>query len=187
MNRAVFLDRDGVINRAVIRGGRPYPPAGVEELELIPGVREGLAALKSLGFLLIVFTNQPDVARGSATREAVERIHEELRAGLPLDDVLVCMHDDRDACGCRKPKPGMLLAAAEKHAIELSASLVIGDRWRDIEAGRAAGCTTILIDYGYAEKRPDPDIRVTSLEQAVNWIRRREENATGTVEDEAIR
>lgn len=171
MQRAVFLDRDGVIDRAFVRDGKPYPPRCVEELDILPGVSKALARLRSAGFKLIVVTNQPDVARGTQTRAAVEEINATLRAKLPIDDFRVCYHGDDDKCECRKPKHGALLESAKKFGIDLGASFMIGDRWRDIEAGRNAGCTTVLIDYHYAEgKHIQPDIRVNTLSEAVNWI-----------------
>jgi D-glycero-D-manno-heptose 1,7-bisphosphate phosphatase len=170
--RAVFLDRDGVLNRAIIRGGRPYPPTGLGELEILPDVPAALAALKERGFLLLVVTNQPDVARGNQQRTVVETFHEALRTALPIDDFFVCYHDDKDACSCRKPKPGLLLQAAGKYGLELKSSYLIGDRWRDIEAGQAAGCSTIWIDRGYAERAPSqaPAMRVKSCLEAARWI-----------------
>jgi D-sedoheptulose 7-phosphate isomerase len=170
--RAVFLDRDGVINRAFVRDGKPYPPPTPQELEILPGVLEALRELKSHGYKLLVVTNQPDVGRGKQSREALDEMHRSLRAQLPLDDILVCCHTDQDHCDCRKPLPGMLLEAARKHNINLAASFMVGDRWRDIEAGYNAGCRTILIDYGYSERPPDrvPDLRVGSLREAADWI-----------------
>jgi D-glycero-D-manno-heptose 1,7-bisphosphate phosphatase len=169
--RAVFLDRDGVINRAILREGKPHPPNNLAELEILPGVAEALARLHKAGFLLIVTTNQPDVARGKQTRAGVEAMHEVLRAQLPLDEIRVCYHDDAAHCECRKPAPGMLLDAAREHQIDLPSSFMVGDRWRDIESGRRAGCVTILIEYGYAERQADlPDARVASLAQAADWI-----------------
>lgn len=170
--RAVFLDRDGVLNRSVVRGGKPYPPASVEELEILPGVPEALRKLRESGFLLIGATNQPDVARGTQSREVVETIHIALLSALPLDEILVCYHDHSDNCRCRKPKPGLLLEAANKYSISLEASFMVGDRWRDIEAGRSAGCRTVFIDYGYAEKYAGnpPDLTAISLIGAVDWI-----------------
>jgi transaldolase len=172
IGRAVFLDRDGVINRAVVRDGGPYPPSTVAELEVLPGVPDALARLRAAGFRLIVVTNQPDVARGVQARETVEAIHAELLArGLPLDGFRVCYHDGEDGCDCRKPKPGLLLAAAAEDGLDLSASFMVGDRWRDVEAGRRAGCTTVFIDYGYAEpEHGRPDVRVRSLVEAADWI-----------------
>ncbi len=173
MKRAVFLDRDGVLNRAVVRDGRPYPPASADELEIIDGAAEALSRLRELGFLLIVVTNQPDVARGTQSRGEVEAIHGRLRETLPIDEFVVCYHDDSDDCGCRKPKPGGLLDAAKRHGIDLAASFMIGDRWRDVEAGQRAGCVAYFIDYGYAEKQPAPPfVRVRSLAEAAEKISR---------------
>lgn len=171
MNRAIFLDRDGVLNRAFLRDGKPSPPSGIEELEILPGVPQALERLKRAGFALIVVTNQPDVARGLTTRDAVERIHAQLRLQLPLDDVRVCYHDDPDGCACRKPKPGLLVDAADDLEIALRASYMVGDRWRDIEAGRRAGCRPVLIGHEYEEGREvRPDARVESLAEAADWI-----------------
>lgn len=173
--KAVFLDRDGVVNRPVIRGGKPYPPASVKDLEIVSGAHEKLAQLKQRGFLMIVVTNQPDVARGAQSRENVEEINRELRSSLPLDDILVCYHSDEDRCNCRKPLPGLMLRAAEVYGIDLAQSFLIGDRWRDIDAGHNAGCKTVLIDYGYSERKPaqEPEATVSSLEEATDWILRR--------------
>lgn len=170
--RAVFLDRDGVLNRAVVREGQPYPPASAAELEIFPEACGELAGLKRRGFLLIVVTNQPDVARGAQTRAAVEEIHRAMRAALPLDDIRVCWHDDPDGCACRKPRPGLLTAAAGDYGIDLARSYIIGDRWRDIDAGHNAGCSAVLIDYGYRERAPErpAEARVSSLTGAVRWI-----------------
>jgi D-glycero-D-manno-heptose 1,7-bisphosphate phosphatase len=169
--RAIFLDRDGVLNRAVVRDSKPYPPCNVHELEILPGVSEGLFRLKGAGFLLIVVSNQPDVARGTVAKDTVEGINRALGGALPIDEFRVCYHDSSAGCDCRKPKPGMLLAAAAKWNIDLSRSFIIGDRWRDTEAGQAAGCTTIFIDYGYDEKQPERvDYRAASLAEAAKII-----------------
>ncbi len=169
--RAVFLDRDGVINRAIVRQGKPYPPAGIAQLEILPGVPEALTCLRNAGFRLIVVTNQPDVARGTQAREAVEVIHAALQARLPIDEFRVCYHDDADQCQCRKPRPGLLLDAARDWGVRLDASYLVGDRWRDVEAGRRAGCVTVFVDYGYAETQPmHTDVRVRSLREGVDWI-----------------
>jgi len=172
VRRAVFLDRDGVLNRIRVEGGRLYPPASAAELQIAAGASRALTSLKEAGFLLIVVTNQPDVARGLQTRAEVENIHAVLQRALPLDDFFVCYHDDADACQCRKPRPGMLLAAAERYAVDLPHSYLVGDRWRDIDAGARAGCTTILIGDGYGEREPEhqPDARVRSLAAAARWI-----------------
>lgn len=171
MTRAVFLDRDGVINASVVRDGKPYPPASVEETQILPGVADAVKALRAAGYLLIVVTNQPDVARGTTTKEAVDAINDHLDAALSFDEFRTCYHDSADQCDCRKPKPGSLLAAAKDHQIDLASSFMVGDRWRDIEAGVRAGCKTIFIDYGYDEKQPEaPDFTVTSLFEASKII-----------------
>jgi D-glycero-D-manno-heptose 1,7-bisphosphate phosphatase len=172
--RAVFLDRDGVINQAVVRDGKPYPPSGVGELRIVDGAAEAVRDLKQTGFLLIVVTNQPDIARGTQNRAAVDAIHQALREALPLDDFFVCPHDDADRCGCRKPLPGLLLSAADKYDIDLSRSFMVGDRWRDVYAGMRAGCETVWIDYGYREKASaaKPSVTVDSIRAAADWILR---------------
>jgi len=169
--RAVFLDRDGVLNRAVVRDGKPYAPGEVSDFEILPDAPEGCRRLKSSGFLLIVVTNQPEIARGTQRIEALEAMHTLLRARVPLDDIRVCIHDEEDDCACRKPRPGLLLDAAREWRIDLHQSFMVGDRWKDIDAGHAAGCRTLLIDRGYRESlRTKPDYRVDSLEEVVECI-----------------
>ncbi|MEA2235621.1 MAG: D-glycero-D-manno-heptose 1,7-bisphosphate phosphatase [Thermoanaerobaculia bacterium] len=168
--RAVFLDRDGVINRAIVRDGKPHPPESVDELEVLSGVADALSKLRSAGFRLIVITNQPDVARGTQTRDKVEAMHERLASELAIDEVLTCFHDGDD-CDCRKPKPGAILAAARRHDVEVERSFMVGDRWRDIEAGQRAGCRCLFVDNGYRERQPEaPFVRVPSLAAAADWI-----------------
>jgi len=170
--RAVFLDRDGVLNRALVRQGKPYPPQTLDEFEILPGALEALRRLKALGFVLIVVTNQPDVARGNQQRDTVEAMNARISTLLPIDDILVCFHSDEDRCDCRKPLPGLLLVGAERHALDLSSSFLIGDRWRDIAAGRAADVRTVFIDYGYAEAQPEPGANATvaNVTEAADWI-----------------
>lgn len=173
MSRAVFLDRDGVINRALERDGLPYPPASPGEFKIFPEVPEACRRLKQAGFLLIVATNQPDVGRGTLKQEVVETIHAEMCRRLPLDRVEVCYHPGKDLshCDCRKPKPGMLLRAAHELDIDLAQSWMVGDRWRDVDCGHAAGCRTIFIDRGYAEElKQQPDFRVKNLLEAAEII-----------------
>jgi D-glycero-D-manno-heptose 1,7-bisphosphate phosphatase len=170
---AVFLDRDGVLVESTVRDGVPQPARSVDELQILPGVQRACERLRAAGFVLIVVTNQPDVARGTLTVEAVEEMHRELRQALPLDDVAVCVHDDGDRCDCRKPQPGMLVAAAERWGVDLAASFLVGDRWRDVEAARRAGCAAIFVDRGYAETiASEPDATVRNLEEAAEWILR---------------
>jgi len=170
--RAVFLDRDGVLTDPVVVAGKPLAPESVAQLWIRPEARPLLERLKEHGFLLIVVTNQPDVARGTLSETELDRMHGELAKVLPVDEIIACCHDDSDFCECRKPKPGMLLQAAQKHGIDLRASILVGDRWKDIDAGAAAGCRTILIDRGYHEQGPtrEPDAVVNSLVEAVEWI-----------------
>lgn len=171
LSRAVFLDRDGVINRAIIRNGRPHPPVSLMELEILPGVNEALQELHDAEYLLVVVTNQPDVARGAAKMEDVESMNAYLLTQLPIDEFKTCYHDSADNCSCRKPLPGSLLEAAREHNIDLSKSFMVGDRWRDIEAGASAGCKTIFINYRYQEQQPDaPDFIVSSLFEAKKII-----------------
>ncbi|HZR21925.1 MAG TPA: HAD family hydrolase [Verrucomicrobiae bacterium] len=170
---AVFLDRDGVINRALVREGKPYPPASLAEFEILPEVPAACARLKAAGFLLVVATNQPDVGRGTMPRAVVEEIHRFMRKTLSLDAVEVCYHPGKGAsdCNCRKPKPGMLVHAARELGIDLKTSWMIGDRWRDIDCGQAAGCRTIFIDRGYSEElRQAPDFRARDLAEATDLI-----------------
>ena len=171
MRKAAFLDRDGVINRAFVHAGKPRPPANVGELEILPGVARSLERLREAGFLLIGATNQPDVARGTTSRSAVEAIHSRLHQELALDAIYVCWHDDSDACSCRKPQPGLILQAASDCDVDLTKSFMIGDRWRDIEAGQRAGCRTVWINRNYDERRPlGADHEAVDLPAAVDWI-----------------
>ena len=171
MRRAVFLDRDGVLNRAVVRDGRPYPPATAAAVEIAPDAPVALARLKAAGFVLIVVSNQPDVARGTSTPTAVEEINAVLGAVLPVDRFIMCYHDDAAGCRCRKPRPGMLLDGAAQFNVDVSRSYMIGDRWRDMEAGVAAGCATIFLDFGYDERQPTAVThRVRTLGEAVGII-----------------
>ena len=169
---AVFLDRDGVLNMAVVRDGKPYPPADAASLILAKGANQALTALRSVGFRLICVTNQPDLARGSRTVENVAAMNQKVMDLLPLDDLLCCPHDNQDRCSCRKPKPGMLLKAAAKWSLDLDRSWMIGDRASDVGAGRTAGCRTIFIDHGYAEGGPEPpaDFNCPSLSEAVEVV-----------------
>lgn len=169
--RAVFLDRDGVLVRARVVDGRPRSISRVEELELEDGAAEACAALRDAGFLLVAVTNQPEVARGTLSREALDEMHARLAELLPLDEIRVCPHDDADNCACRKPKPGMLIDAARDHGIALGRSFIVGDRWRDVGAGRSAGCTCVFLDRKYSESMSvAPDVAVRDLGAAVAWI-----------------
>ena len=168
---AVFLDRDGVINNAPIVDGTPTSVKSLDRLQILPRVNEALNILREAGFELVVVTNQPDVARGDLSRPVIESIHQQLRKELQIEHFYTCFHDDVDDCLCRKPKPGMLIVAAEDLDLDLRASFMVGDRWRDISAGQAAGCKNIFVDHSYSETKPQmPYIRVFSLFEAVHAI-----------------
>jgi len=170
VSKAIFLDRDGVVNKSVVKDGKPYPPASIKDLEIIDGVKEGIEKLKKNGFKIFIVTNQPDVARGNTLPGNVQAINTFLERELSINGVYCCLHDDMDDCECRKPKPGMILEAAKTWNIDLSRSFMIGDRWRDIEAGKRAGVTSILIDYNYDEKKVAADFECSNFSEAVYFI-----------------
>ena len=171
--RAVFLDRDGVINRAIVRGGKPYAPLSLEGLEILPGVADALTSLRSAGWLNIVVTNQPDVGAGKLARATADAMSAYLLEKLPIDAVKVCFHTEKDHCRCRKPMPGLILDAAAEFELDLGKSYMVGDRWRDVGAAHAAGCQALFIDYGYSEQRPEPPyLPVESLAAASGLILR---------------
>lgn len=170
--QAVFLDRDGVLVETLVEGGQALAPLSLADFRLTEGVADAVRRLRHAGLLPIVFTNQPEIARGRLAPEVLDAMHARLRAMVPVEDILVCPHDDGDACACRKPKPGMLEAAARKWGIDLSGSFVVGDRWRDIEAGRAVGCYTILLDRFYSQCTT-ADARAENLAGMVDLVLRR--------------
>jgi len=159
---AVFLDRDGIINRAIVRNEKPYPPAQLDEFEILPGSLTSLSRLAECGYILIGITNQPDVARGTQSREMVESFNALIQSRLPIREIFVCYHDNMDNCDCRKPKPGLILQAVNRYNLDLSNSWMVGDRWKDIATGHAVGLKTIFVDYSYAEvyKGKPPDFIV---------------------------
>ncbi len=171
-SRAVFFDRDGVLNEAIGRNGLPHPPSSIADLRIAPGAREAVERLKSAGFVVICITNQPDVARGTLATPNADEMNDFIRRTLGLDDLIACFHDDSDDCACRKPRPGMLHEGARRWSVRLENSYLIGDRWRDIDAGVAAGCRTVFLDHGWLEKPPErgPDARVNSVVDAASWI-----------------
>jgi D-glycero-D-manno-heptose 1,7-bisphosphate phosphatase len=168
---AVFLDRDGVLNEVTLRDGRPHPPPSAGELRLLPGVEAACRRLHDWGYALVVITNQPDIARGQQTRHEVDQMHTYLRGRLPLDDIVVCPHDDSDGCLCRKPQPGMILDAAARLDLDLPTSFCVGDRWRDIEAARRAGVRAIHVERHYDERPASgAEATVSGLPEAVDFI-----------------
>jgi D-glycero-D-manno-heptose 1,7-bisphosphate phosphatase len=179
--RAVFLDRDGVINRALVKNGKPYAPRHLGEFRLLPGVADAVAQLKSVGFLMIVVTNQPDVGHGLTPPQTLEAMHARLRERVPVDAILVCPHRRDAGCECRKPKPGLIHQGAADWGIDVRHSYLVGDRATDIVAGRAAGLYTVFLDRGYTEPLlASPDARVRSLRQAVSKILAREASMEAT-------
>ena len=177
---AVFLDRDGVlIPQRVVNGRLAQADAGSAS-DLLPGVSDACQRLHENGMLLFVVTNQPDIARGTIALADVEAVHSWLTERLPIDRVYMCPHDDADACDCRKPRPGMLLTAAREWGVSLRASTMVGDRWRDIEAGQRAGCATVYIPRDYGELQPEFfDATAADLAEAAGWILAREAAAGG--------
>ncbi len=171
MKKAVFLDRDGVINKAFIKDGLPLSPNSLDELEILPGVKESVLRLKKLNFICLVVTNQPDVSRGKINKNTVIKMNNFLKKEIKLDDIFVCYHDDKDNCNCRKPKPGLLLQASKQWDVNLKKSFIIGDRWRDIQAGEKVGCKTIFLDCKYKETKPEkPDFITDTLLNATYII-----------------
>jgi D-glycero-D-manno-heptose 1,7-bisphosphate phosphatase len=170
--RAVFLDRDGVINRSVVRDGKPHPPRSVHEFEIYPEVSNALWRLKDAGYVLVVVTNQPDVGRGVQDVAEVEAMHNLMCGILPIDRIEVCYETGFDSASeYYKPAPGMILHAAREMRIDVPASFIVGDRWRDVDCGWAAGCRTIFIDRGYQEPlRRQPHYKVSDLMEAARVI-----------------
>ena len=170
---AVFLDRDGVLVRPAVREGKPFAIHSLAEFELLPGVAKACEILRRIGPLVVV-TNQPDVARGTAKRDEIEKIHTELQRRLPIDRIEACYENGRDPNSLfYKPATGMLRRAAQEMNLDLAASIMIGDRWRDVACGHAAGCLTVWIDRGYAEPSPEnPDHIVPDLPAAAELLAR---------------
>lgn len=170
--RAVFLDRDGVINGTVMRRGAARAPQDLSEWTWIEGVHETLHALHASRYLLIVCTNQPDVVRGWQTREQVELFHRHIVSELPVARIYACFHDAADACACRKPRPGMLLSASADFNVDLTQSFMVGDRASDVEAGRAAGCRTIHLRHPSDAQAPTgADHEISRLRELLDIIR----------------
>ena len=167
MKKAVFLDRDGVVNKALVVNGKPYSPRLVEEVEIIPGVAQSVLELNKAGFEIVVITNQPDIARKKITTEIIKEIHDFIKKETGITDFYFCPHDDIDYCQCRKPKAGLITQAASDLKIDLNQSYLVGDRWKDITAGQVAGCKCFFIDENYSENKPNmPYTQVESLKEA---------------------
>lgn len=169
--KAVFLDRDGVIIRSILRNGKPHAPTTLADFALLPDVETAVRDLADAGFLIFVVTNQPDIGNGLVAPEIVEQMHKELMQTLPIKKIYMCPHSQKEGCTCRKPKPGMLLTAKEEFGIDMAASFMVGDRYSDVLAGIAAGCAPVFIDNDYVET-PDFDVkmRAESLFEASRCI-----------------
>ncbi|MEJ7692852.1 HAD family hydrolase [Daejeonella sp.] len=171
MQLAVFLDRDGVLNKGYVKDGKSYAPRKIEHFKLLPYAVQSVEKLRKHGFLVIVATNQPDINNGLVTLIEVEKMHLLLKRRTKIDDIFLCPHSKDEECLCRKPKPGMLLDAAKKHNINLSKSFIIGDRSSDIEAGTGAGCRAIFLNRFYKEPKPTSQEQTFySINAATNYI-----------------
>ena len=191
--KAVFLDRDGVINEIMYYRelGIVDSPCSARQLRLLPQAAEGIRRLNQAGFKVIVVTNQPGIAKQRFTRQALDEMHGRMRRrlraqGARLDAIYCCLHHPqakikalRQVCECRKPGCGMLLAAARDHSLDLPNSFMVGDSFTDIEAGHAAGCRTIFVGRWkcdvcqlMAKDGARPDIQVRDLSEAAQLILR---------------
>lgn len=170
--KALFIDRDGVINKSIIRNGKPYAPINFLEFEMLDGVEEAFYLLKKSEYMSIIVTNQPDIASGKQTLLSLNKLHNYLQEKYSIDLIRVCPHKEEDGCDCRKPKPGMIISASKKLNININFSYMIGDRWTDILCGQRAGCKeNFYIDNNYSEKKPDkPFTHVPSLLHCVRKI-----------------
>lgn len=166
--RAAFLDRDGVINKSILENGLPKPPSNINDIIILDGVIESIEILFKNNFVPIVITNQPDVARGNNLITEINLINTRISELTKIQHFYSCFHDDLDKCNCRKPKPGMILQAANELDIDVSKSFLVGDRWKDIEAGQKMSISSYFIDYEYPELKPKmPFTKVCSLLDAV--------------------
>ena len=155
MYKGLFLDRDGVVNHSVIRYNKPYAPLNIKQVKIIPAIKNVIKFAKKNGFKVFIITNQPDVSRGLTKKEKVEEINKFINKELcDVDYIFTCYHDNQDQCECRKPKPGAFIALSQKYNIDLTKSIMVGDRAKDIEAAKNANCSSVFIDYGYNEIKP---------------------------------
>ena len=171
MNRAMFLDRDGVLNELVKRDGGYYSPRVSSSFRIIPESVEITKRTKELGYLNIVISNQPDVARGYMDGSELEKMTRALIDELTIDDVFYCTHDDADLCHCRKPAPGLFNQAADRWEIDLKHSYMIGDTCKDVEAAKNASVECLLLDRTYNADCGDVN-RINELEDILNFIRK---------------
>ena len=170
MKHGIFFERDGILNVVRVEREHQVSPLTLEEFHVNEAIAPLLSKLKAGGFLLIATTNQPGLSRGYQSRRELDRMHEMLQRKLPLDDILVCPHDETDRCPCHKPKPGLLVEAAFKWHLDLDRSFVVSDKWQDAEAARTAGCTSLLLRCPWIGK-VHHDFVLPDLEAIVDKIR----------------
>ena len=171
MKRAVFIERDSILNEVRSGPKQQIPPMGLEDFKIISEAAEPLKKLKAVGFVLIATTNQPGLSRGDQSRRELDRMHDMLRRSFPLDDIMLCPHDEADQCPCRKPRPGLLIEAAFKWHLNLDHSFVVSDKWQDAEAARSAGCTSLLVNSPWI-KQVHRDFVLPNLGSIVDKILR---------------
>jgi len=160
--RSIFLDRDGTLIRSIIRNGLPFSPTSLKEVEILPGAFEATKIFAELGFLPVVISNQPDVGNAVISQEVSLEINKFVMDALEIRHFYICFHVDTDNCECRKPKDGLIKKAIGDLSIDPHQSVMVGDRWKDIEAGQRAGCDCYFIDYKYLERRPNPPFTTVS-------------------------
>lgn len=146
MKQGVFIERDGILNQVRVERQNQVSPLTLEEFRVNTETAPWLKKLRDAGLVVIATTNQPGLSRGYQSRRELDRMHEVLRRALPLDDLLLCPHDETDHCSCRKPKPGLLIEGGFNWHLGLDHSFVISDKWQDAEAARNAGCTSLLME-----------------------------------------
>lgn len=174
-NRAFFLDRDGVINKSLLKKGKPLAPREFKQFKIIKNVDKSLIFLKKQGFKNIIITNQPDIKKGLIKNSTSKRINKEIKKKLQIDDIFICKHTDEDNCNCRKPKTGLIKKAKKKWNIDLKKSYLIGDRWRDIFLANKLKINCFYIDKNYKERKPKKyNYKVKNLYAAIRKLKNNE-------------
>lgn len=168
--KAVFFDRDGVLNHLVQRDGSYYSPKKFEDFRIVNEAKEVVNRVQAMGFLAIVISNQPDISRGKLKQSELDKMTDLLFKKLNVDDIFYCTHDDNNDTGCRKPAPGLFFTAQKKYNIDFNKSFMIGDTWKDVEAAKTAGISMILLDNNYNQDLEDV-IGVKSLPEIVSLIK----------------
>ena len=172
-NKAFFFDRDGILNKSIIKNHKPYSPRFPKELILNRELLSFIKKLKNKGFLIFVVSNQPDIKKGKLSKYSLKIINSIIKKYFLIDEIYICSHEKNDNCKCRKPKPGMLIEASKKWNVDLKKSFLIGDRWKDITAGTIMNCTTIFIDYNYRESKPrNSNYNFINISKMINSINR---------------